>query len=318
MTLRKHLRLGLALGSAAMLAASLAGCYGSSSSTALQPGLQQSVASVSHETKTQKRAAPPEIINQFVSVPPGTATPTNFEIVLKGNLVNAICGPSNPPCLDQPLYGPYNPFCPPSGGPCYPTVTYNPSTNTTTVEYSGPTLYQNIPGHTNYYHFGLFAGPSSTGSVKGLEVTSYWSYASSPNVPQPIVSINSGNTLQKSANWAYALVFIAVATSPKGPAVYGTWNDSRLHPERLQPTEADLQELRQPDALRRQRRHRAEPASSERSVLSVEPVVPRKPVAPEPRNVRRRTTPGRIGLAVHPAAIPTVVSAEADEAVIAR
>jgi hypothetical protein len=216
----------LGIGAAAVLSATLSGCNGASSSlappaTTMQQSLTQS------QPDRGKRKHPAEIINQFNSVPQGPQ-PTNFEIVLQGNLVEAICGPTNPPCLDQPLYGPYNPFCPPSQGPsnpCYPTVTYNPSTNQTIVTYSGPTLYENIPGHTNYYHFGLFATPDDTTSLKGIELTSYWSYPSSPNNPQPIVSINSKAEPKGATKWAYAEVFVSVATTPNGPAVYGTWDD---------------------------------------------------------------------------------------------
>jgi len=216
----------LGLGAAAALAATLVGCNGAASSVAPGASVPQSLTQSIPDVK-QKRKHPTEIINQFNSVPKGPQ-PTNFEIVLTGNLVEQICGASNPPCLDQPLYGPYDPFCPPSQGPsnpCYPTVTYNPSTNTTTVTYSGPTLYQNIPGYTNYYHFGLFATPNDTTSLKGLELTSYWSYPSSPNNPQPIVSINSKAEPKGATNWAYAEVFVSVSTTPNGPAVYGTWNE---------------------------------------------------------------------------------------------
>jgi hypothetical protein len=183
---------------------------------------------------------PVEIINQFNRVPAGP-TPTNFEIVLKGNLVQALCGPTNPPCLDQPVYGQFNPFCPPSQGPnnpCYPTVTYNSANNTTTVTYSGPGLYQNIPNKPGLYHFGIFATPyTGTGSLKPLSITSYWSYSGQSriggqsSVAQPSISINPPPPQGGSSSWAYAEVFVAAALTPSGPAAYGTWNYVPYNPQ---------------------------------------------------------------------------------------
>ena len=236
--MRTPVRLGSALGAAAFLTLTLGGCSGAPSALSTQPGLQQSMAKTSPDTLSKtspgvvakkKRTKPTEIFNQFNSVPQGPQ-PTNFEVVLQGNQVSELCGATNPPCLNQALYGPYNPFCPPSQGPCYPTVTYNPSTNTTTVTYSGSTLYQNIPGHSNYYHFGLFATPTSNGSDKGLVLSSYWSYPSSPNAAQPIVSINSSGP-KTSASWQYAMVYVAVALTKGGQPVYGTWNEVAYVPK---------------------------------------------------------------------------------------
>ena len=221
-------RLGSAvLTVATVVALGLGGCSSTPSTISPQPAIQQ-VPAQSVPAKQKKAGTPTEIINQFNSLPETGPQPTNFEVVLSGNMVAAICGPTNPPCLDQPLYGPYNPFCPPSQGPnnpCYPTVTYDPATNTTTVTYSGPTLYENIPGHTNYYHFGLFATPTSSASVKGLELDSYWSYPSSPNNPQPMVSINWKGFAKSAPKWTYAEVFVSVSLTPGGPVAYGTWNE---------------------------------------------------------------------------------------------
>ncbi len=227
------IRLIFALTAASTLALTVGGCGGTSSvpgTASLAPPSQGLAVADSQGKKKKHHHAPPEILNQFNTVPSGQEQPTNFEIVLKGNLVTAICGASNPPCADEPLYGPYNPFCPPSQGPsnpCYPTVTYNPTSNTTTVTYSGPVLYDNtsVP---NDYHFGLFATPNQGGWLGSVEATSYWSYPSSPNNAQPFVSINgkaTGDEIFGAGTLAYAEVFISVALKPGGPVVYGTWND---------------------------------------------------------------------------------------------
>jgi hypothetical protein len=196
--------------------------------------------------KKKKRSRPTEIFNQF-DTPPATSDPqpTNFEIVLSGNVVNALCGATNPPCLDQPVYGPYNPFCPPSHNrtnPCYPTVTYNPSNNTTTVTYSGATLNYNEPGYPGLVHFGLLSTPSQPGSLYGIVLNSYFSYP--PSLPrhrrrgdsqstslEPIVNIEWKSNVKESAKWAYAEVFIDVSLKPDGTAAYGTWNDVAYVPK---------------------------------------------------------------------------------------
>jgi hypothetical protein len=195
--------------------------------------------------KKKKRHRPTEIFNQF-DTPPASSDPqpTNFEIVLSGNLVSALCGATYPPCLDQPVFGPYNPFCPPSHGannPCYPTVTYNASNNTTTVTYSGPTLNYNEPGYPGLVHFGLLSTPSEPNAVFGSVLSSYFSYPSlrrrkhggnsQSTSPQPTVNIAWKSNIQESAIWAYAEVFIDVSLKPGGAAVYGTWNEVAYVPK---------------------------------------------------------------------------------------
>lgn len=192
--------------------------------------------------KKKKRHRPSEIFNQFDTPPTGSPQPTNFEIVLAGNVVSALCGSTNPPCLDQPVYGPYNPFCPPSqgpGNPCYPTVTYDASNNTTIVTYSGSTLNYNEPGYPGLVHFGLLSTPGQPGSVYGIVLNSYFSYSqlhrrraqSTSTSLEPIVNIEWKSKLQASANWAYAEVFIAVSLKPSGAAAYGTWNEVAYVPK---------------------------------------------------------------------------------------
>lgn len=200
----------------------------------------QGAATLPDAKQKKKRHRPSEIFNQFDTPPPASdPQPTNFEIVLSGNLVTALCGVTNPPCLDQPVFGPYNPFCPPSqgpGNPCYPTVTYDPTSNTTTVEYSGPTLYYNEPGYPGLVHFGLLSTAAQSASLYGAVLHSYFSYppplrtrrhtrTQGSTSEQPIVNIAWKSKAQLSANWAYAEVFVAVSLKPGGAAVYGTWNE---------------------------------------------------------------------------------------------
>jgi hypothetical protein len=239
---------------ACLTAALLAACRGESSGIA--PSMPSGVApNTIHSVfanpdaggkKKKKRHRLTEIFNQF-DTPPATsqAQPTNFEIVLSGNVVSALCGSTTPPCLDQPVFGPYNPFCPPShtrSNPCYPTVTYDPTSNTTTVTYSGPTLTYNEPGYPGLVHFGLLSTPSQPGSVYGLVLSSYFSYGttlrrhgrgrSGTSVTlEPIVNIDWKSKTQESANWAYAEVFIDVSLKPGGAATYGTWNDVAYVPK---------------------------------------------------------------------------------------
>jgi hypothetical protein len=124
-------------------------------------------------------------------------------------------------------------------------VTYNPTSNTTTVSYSGSTLYDNT-GNPGDYHFGLFANPQDNGqhNLTSLRLACYWSYPSAPNSPSQCVSINTkdkgkgglGVLHSSSSGSAYAEVYASFALSPGGPAVYGTWNDIPYRPDgSLQP-----------------------------------------------------------------------------------
>jgi hypothetical protein len=240
---------------ACLTAALLAGCRGADSGVApatsgLAPNAQthlsqSALARTAPDAgkKKQKRHRPTEIFNQFDTPPAASQQqPTNFEIVLSGNVVAALCGSTTAPCLDQPVFGPYNPFCPPSQGfnnPCYPTVTYNPTSNTTTVMYSGPTLYLNEPGYPGLVHFGLLATPSQPNSLYGLVLSSYFSYSTlhhkrgrtTSTSQQPIVNVEWKSNVQESSNWAYAEVFIDVALKPGGTPTYGTWNDVAYVPK---------------------------------------------------------------------------------------
>lgn len=167
---------------------------------------------------------PTEIFNQYDAIPPGP-TPTNFEVVFAGD-VRQYLG-------SEPLWGPFNPFCPPSRGPnnpCPPSISYNSATNTTTVTYSGPQLYQNIPGHPGQAHFGLLGSNAPQGGLK--VVASYWSYSArssrrgtSSTVAMPALSITYNQPLG-DYGWAYAVVYVEASFEPitaSNPAPYGLW-----------------------------------------------------------------------------------------------
>jgi hypothetical protein len=179
---------------------------------------------------------PAEIYNYFqttTSLPPSYPSPTDFEVNFTGDDLSEICGTGNPPCLQQPLYGVYNPFCPPSQGsnnPCYPTVTYSPTANITTVEYAGPTLYQNVPGHPGMYHFGLFASNSGQKEDR-LYGCGYWTFTSAPSVNQPFVNVNWAPGVLKSARWSYAEVYVSVALKPGGATTSGFWTEIAYVPK---------------------------------------------------------------------------------------
>ena len=208
-------------GLAAAILAMLAGCNGTGSS-ALTPSVatpldRPAVASVCPtQGSSQSGPRPAEILNEWASLPSGPQA-TDFEIVLCGNWTDQIGY--------QPLWGPYNPFCPPSNGPsnpCPPTVSYNASTNTTTVSFSGPTLFQNIPSHPGLYHFGLLSTWYDQ-SLDNMVLAQYWTYASQSPVTQPMVSVNWDSKVLTCASWKYATIYIAVALTKGGTAVTGQW-----------------------------------------------------------------------------------------------
>jgi hypothetical protein len=174
-------------------------------------------------SQSETRAS--EIINEFVALPTSQQA-SDFEIVLCGNWTDQIG--------TQPLYGPYDPFCPPSRGPsnpCYPTVTYDASTNTTTVSFAGSALYQNIPNHPGLYHFGLLSTWYDE-SLDNMILAQYWTYASQSPASQPIVSVNWSPKTLGCANWKYATVYVAVALAKGGSAVTGQWMQTAYCPSK--------------------------------------------------------------------------------------
>jgi hypothetical protein len=174
---------------------------------------------------------PAEIFNQILPYPcpPSGPCPTDFEVIFNGNVTGDI-----PP--SEGINTHENAFCSPSGGSCAPTVTYNSSTNTTTVEYAGPTLFANRRDDLPGVHFGMVAGQNQKTSIKTFENQSFWTYPSSPPANQPIISINSAQPAS-SSNWAYAVVYLAGTTSPSGPTQYETWNEIAYVPSTANSTQ---------------------------------------------------------------------------------
>jgi hypothetical protein len=195
----------------------LSGCNVSQSSTIGSAP----IAAPAHVVPTTSNA-PAEIFNQILPFPQPCQNgsgpcPDNFEVTFQGNQTGNI--PSN-----EPLNLHENAFCNPSGsGNCQPTVTYTASTNTTTVEWSGPVLYHNRVSGKPGVHFGILAARDSTASIKSLEQASYWSYPSTPENPEPIISVNSKQPA-KSSNWKYAVVYLAGSTTPGG-SEYASWTE---------------------------------------------------------------------------------------------
>lgn len=169
---------------------------------------------------------PTEIGNWILPYPcySGQPCPTDFEVTFKGNVTADI--PSN-----EPLDVHENAFCNPSGTlSCAPTVTYNASSNTTTVEWSGPILYHNRADGRTGVHFGILASQDQDTRIKSLEESSEWTYSSSGPAPMPIVSINSKQP-KSSSNWKYAVVYVAGTTNPSGGSEYATWNEIAYAPK---------------------------------------------------------------------------------------
>ncbi|MGC9991790.1 MAG: hypothetical protein ABSD52_05260 [Candidatus Cybelea sp.] len=180
-------------------------------------------ASVHHDKTKGNR--PAELWNEILPYPcySGQKCPTDFEIIFKGNVTADI--PSN-----IPLSTHENAFCPASGSGCDPSVTYNASNNTTTVEYSGSTLYHNRVGGAAGVHFGMMAARNYTTNIKGLAQSTEWTYPSSQAAPEPVVSINSTQPTT-SKSWKYAVVYVAGTTSKSGGAEYATWNEIAYVPK---------------------------------------------------------------------------------------
>lgn len=172
--------------------------------------------------------SPAEIWNGWVTPPsPSGPQPTDFEIILAGNVTGDI---PNPP---EPGYGLYDPFCPPSQTCNNISIAYNPSSNTTTVEFSGSTLYQNIPGYAPLVHFGLLNGPGGS-HIKCFTRETEWTFASAPPEPVPIVNINPKNCKKQKkgpeskGTMVYATVYLETSFSPitpSQPATSGGWYD---------------------------------------------------------------------------------------------
>jgi hypothetical protein len=210
MTIATHRGCALAL-----CVAMLAACNTAQNSAGL-PGAV-SAAKVSPDKSSNR---PAEIFNQILPYPcySGQTCPTDFEVVFQGNVTADI--PSN-----EGLDVHENAFCNPSGTlSCAPTVTYNSSSNTTTVEWSGSTLYHNRRDDKPGVHFGILAGQDQKTNIKSLEESSEWTYSSQSPAPEPIVSINSKQPAS-SSKWKYAVVYIAGTTNSAGGPEYATWTE---------------------------------------------------------------------------------------------
>jgi hypothetical protein len=217
----------------------LTACSGNMASTTPSAGYQLP-SRVAPDVATVR---PPEIYNYFettVSLPPSYPQPNDYEVNFSGDDISQICESGNPPCSQQALYGPYDAFCGPSHGPsnpCFPTVTFSPTENVTTVTYSGQNLFQNIPSQPGKYHFGLFAGFGDSQQQDRLNGCGYWTFANAPSVAQPFVNVNWSPTKLMSTKWAYAEVYVSVALQAHGPTLAGFWTEIAYVPKgTAQPT----------------------------------------------------------------------------------
>src|SRR5579863_5038731 len=166
---------------------------------------------------------PAEVFNQILPFPHACQystgpCPTDFEVVFKGDVTADI-----PP--NEPLNVHENAFCNPSppSPNCAPTVTFNSSNDTTTLEWSGPILYHNRVSGRPGVHFGVGAAKNFS-SIKSLEAASYWTYSSSPQTPMPIISIDTKQPAS-SKNWKYAIVYVAGSTTKGSSNEYASWNE---------------------------------------------------------------------------------------------
>jgi hypothetical protein len=169
---------------------------------------------------------PPEILNHILPYPcySSQPCPTDYEVIYKGDLTGDIP-------LNEQLSTHENAFCNPSGTQsCAPSVTYNATSNTTTVEWSGPVVYHNRRDQRPGVHFGLVAAQVPKPNIGQFEESSEWTYASNGPVPMPIVSINSKQP-KSSSKWNYAVVYLAGTTNPSGSAEYATWNEISYVPK---------------------------------------------------------------------------------------
>lgn len=197
-----------------------AGCQNTgvtSFSNAVQPA-------ATHPDKTKKAYYwPPEVWNGWVTRPSPGPSPVDFEIVFKGNVTADIPTP-------VPGYGVYDPFC---ATTCANSVkvAYNATSNTTTAEWSGSTLYQNIPGYPNEVHFGILNGPGGA-DVKCHKYYTEWTFTSASPQVTPVLNLCGHKRVQSqaaaSAPTVFATVYVETSFSPitaGNPATSGGWYD---------------------------------------------------------------------------------------------
>jgi hypothetical protein len=173
----------------------------------------------------KKSYSPAEIWNGWVTVPSPGPAPADFEIVFTGNVTSEIPTP-------VPGYGVYDPFCPPTTScPNSVKVTYDVTSDTTTAEWFGSTLYQNIPGYPNEVHFGILNGPGGLNVKCKQSWYTEWTFASAPPQVTPVLNPCHHKKKTESAAKAptvFATIFVETSFSPitaSNPATSGGWFD---------------------------------------------------------------------------------------------
>lgn len=166
---------------------------------------------------------PPDLHNWFASAPLYGPTPTDYEAVYQGDVTSDLTAGN--------FKHDTNPFCPATVTQgCPVTVTYDYTSRTTTLEFSG-TLSPNISPSVSpspscqqpCYHF----GGQSYGDPLGGAQNAYaeWTFPSSPPSPAPYINVNITHPVKRSKTWAYATVYIAASLTPGADPVFGTWDD---------------------------------------------------------------------------------------------
>jgi ABC-type phosphate transport system substrate-binding protein len=161
---------------------------------------------------------PAEFFNEFDWAPtqpvPG---PTNFEVVFAGNVTGQIPPQNQNDANTDPFPNP-NPI----------TTTYDCTSNTTTVTFSGGAL---VPGQR--YHFGLNQGFAPTPPLHILSKT--WTYtgtaaSSLPPSALPIVTVAAPAPQSQTGPFQYAVVYLEAAFQPGGQT-YGSWYEVPYTPD---------------------------------------------------------------------------------------
>jgi hypothetical protein len=153
--------------------------------------------------------------------PPAGGSIQSFTMVLAGNVLPAIGIPSgNSGTVQEPAWA--DPFCNPSptGNQCPVSAYFNPTANTTTIVYSGSTIYPNS-GTAGAYHFGYAMNGAHFVVVP---VSGYWSVVAGSHqstVGSPFLS--EFCDCKPTKNGGIAIVFYQ-ATFVKTRQVIMSWN----------------------------------------------------------------------------------------------
>ena len=157
---------------------------------------------------------PAEFFNEYDWAPTSpTPGPTDFEIIFAGNVSCQI-----PP--QNAHDGSTNPF---KGGKPI-TTTFDPTSNTTTVEFSGAPL---VPGQR--YHFGLNQGFAPTPPLQ--VIGKKWTYRRSAPSPLPIVNVTPTTPIAPKGPYKYAIVYLEAAFE-QGGQTYGSWYEIPYNPNK--------------------------------------------------------------------------------------